>query len=389
MSDGPSPAGASDIPAWQPPTDPGAGSGYGASPYSPGGSQPPAQGPSPQWTKPTKAGLIPLRPLTLGAMLGATFTSFRRNPRPTLAIALSSQFAVGIISAVVIGLFLWAALPRLENVSSENSDTLTAGTIFGAILIYFVPIFLSVVAVAVLQGIVVVEVSRAVVGEKLTLRQLWGRTKGRFGALIGWSLILATVFLLLIGLLAALIAMFVITLGAVGILIGVLLGLLALALGVAAAVWLGTKLSLVPSAIVIERLPLRAAVARSWTLTTGHFWRAFGIQALVGVILSIAINLVTAPISMFAPMLGVLFDPTGSGDTAAIVVLVVVYVLTMAFVVVLSSISMIIQSSTSALVYIDLRMRKEGLDLELSRFIEERDSGAATSDNPYASPPVS
>ncbi len=41
------------------------------------------------------------------------------------------------------------------------------------------------------------------------------------------------------------------------------------------------------------------------------------------------------------------------------------------------------QSSATALIYIDLRMRKEGLDVELVRFVEARQAGDASVPDPY------
>jgi hypothetical protein len=43
---------------------------------------------------------------------------------------------------------------------------------------------------------------------------------------------------------------------------------------------------------------------------------------------------------------------------------------------------MVVQSATTGLIYIDLRMRKEGLDLDLARFVEETSAGANPPD-PY------
>src|SRR5690606_17141166 len=43
------------------------------------GGQPQFQG----WTPPVKPGLIPLHPLTVGNILGGTFSVMRRNPRAT------------------------------------------------------------------------------------------------------------------------------------------------------------------------------------------------------------------------------------------------------------------------------------------------------------------
>jgi len=53
--------------------------------------------------------------------------------------------------------------------------------------------------------------------------------------------------------------------------------------------------------------------------------------------------------------------------------------------VIVTAIALIEQSSATALIYIDLRMRKEGLDLELERHVELRDAGHPV-DDPYRAP---
>ncbi|MCU1545035.1 MAG: hypothetical protein JWP30_135, partial [Homoserinimonas sp.] len=144
---------------------------------------------------------------------------------------------------------------------------------------------------------------------------------------------------------------------------------------VAAAIWLGTKFSLVPSVLMGERATLRGAIARSWALTGGHFWRTFGILLLVAVILGVVSQIVSAPFSLLAPMLSFVLDPNGSGAPVAVVTLIAVNLLGLIIIVVFSAISMVIQSAVGALIYIDLRMRKEGLDLELARYVERAQMG--------------
>jgi hypothetical protein len=46
----------------------------------------------------------------------------------------------------------------------------------------------------------------------------------------------------------------------------------------------------------------------------------------------------------------------------------------------------VVQSATTALIYLDLRMRKEGLDLRLQRFVEDRAAGRAEASDPYVLP---
>ncbi|TQL48596.1 membrane-anchored glycerophosphoryl diester phosphodiesterase (GDPDase) [Homoserinimonas aerilata] len=383
MSDGETGA-----PQWQPPVDPsapayGATPAYGAAPHpTPDVPGQPA-GAGQQWTPPPRPGLIPLHPLTLGTLLSASFRAFRRNPRPTLGLALLSQFGVLLLSAGFGALVAWFAFSRIDNASSENVDDVTAGAILGLVIAYIVPIIASGVVAALLQGVVVIEVARAAVGEKLGLRQLWRHAKGRLWALIGWMLLLVVAMLIAMGVLAAAAIALGVTLGAVGIALGVTIGILGglglLVLGV----WLGTKVSLVPSALMIERLRLGAAIRRSWRLTDGHFWRTFGTQALVSVILGIAVQVIVTPVSLVLPMLSLLIDPNGTANVTAIVVIVAFTLVMLALIVVLGSIAAIIQSSANGLIYIDLRMRKEGLDLDLARYVDDRAAGAPTADDPY------
>jgi hypothetical protein len=168
----------------------------------------------------------------------------------------------------------------------------------------------------------------------------------------------------------------------VGIGLGVLLGLGLLVLGA----WLTVKLCLVPSALMLERMPLRAAVARSWSLVRGAFWRTFGVVALVFVMIQIASQVVTAPFSLLFGVFGSLISPTGDLDGSAIAVAAVAYVLTIAVTAVVTAIGSVVQAASVGLVYVDRRMRTEGLDLELVRHVEARGRGQVDLPDPWRSP---
>ena len=352
--------------------------------YPAGGSQPGAGAPGPQaaWTPPPRPGLIPLRPLDLGTILGASFRVLRRNPKPTFGVALLVQGASSVLALVLLAVVSFAALSRLNSTTTADSGVITAGSIAAIVLTTLASVLFSLAATALLQGIIVLEVSRASLGEKLRLRQLWRKARGRLAVLIGWSLLVSGAVLVAISLLAMLIIVLVTTMGVVGIAIGVLLGIVGGLAALALGVWIGTKVSLVPSALMIERLTLRQAIARSWTLTHGAFWKTFGIQFLVAAMISIALQVISAPLSFLAPLLGFLLDPNGQGGTAvglAIGVALLATIVTVAF----GALGAVVQSATTALIYLDLRIRKEGLDLELARFVEARQSGATNVPDPY------
>jgi hypothetical protein len=266
--------------------------------------------------------------------------------------------------------------------TGADAETLGAGSVAIIILAGLIPAALSIVASAILQGIISLEVARGTVAEKLRLGGLWRAARGRIGALIGWSLLVTGLVVVAIAVLAVLIALIVAFGGVAGIVIGVLLGLAAGAAAVAAGIWLGTRLSLVPSVLMLERLPLRDAVRRSWALTTGYFWKTFGIQLLVVVIVQTVAGVITTPLSLLLGIGAGLVNPNGD-ETGLIIAGIVLYGLTIIVSIVFGAIAAVVQAATPALIYIDLRMRKEGLDLELSRFVEARQAGDASVSDPY------
>jgi len=296
--------------------------------------------------------------------------------------ALLVTGVVFFLVIVVVGVVTFLAFSRIASATGDDVATVSAGS-FGLILLSgLVGIALSLVASAVLQGVVSLEVARGTLGEKLRLGGLWRAARGRIGALIGWTLLIAAAVTVALTLVVVIIALIAAMGGVVGVVISVLLGLAATAGAVVVGCWLGTRLSLVPSVLMIERLPLREAIGRSWSLTIGFFWKTFGIQLLVAFIINFVTGIVSTPLQLVITYGSLLINPNGSED-ATIVTIIVAYILTVVLSVVFGAIGAVMISATAALIYIDLRMRKEGLDLELQRFVEARQAGDQTVTDPY------
>ncbi|WP_167047144.1 glycerophosphoryl diester phosphodiesterase membrane domain-containing protein [Salinibacterium sp. ZJ454] len=328
---------------------------------------------APGWTPPPKPGLIPLRPLSLGTILGASFQVLRRNPKPTFGMSLLMQGIVMAVTLVVLGVVTAIAISRADMATGQDVDTVTAGATAAILLSAIIPFVLSLIAAGMMQGIIVLEVGRATLGEKLRFRGLWRLAKGRIGALVGWILLLTLAVVIAMAI-VALLVFFVGQLGDAGFAGAVAISLIGTLGLVVLGAWLSTKLAMVPSALMIERLSLRDAMARSWSLTNGYFWRTLGILLLVNVILSVAGQIVSAPLSIVfslaIPLLTIGGDPT-----TAIIAAVVTYVLLIAVTLVITAITLVVSAATTGLLYLDLRIRKEGLDLELTRFVEARQAG--------------
>jgi hypothetical protein len=383
----------SDNNSWQSPGDRAPGTppvpsyGPGIPPISPPvGAQPgPTPGaPRPQaaWTPPPKPGLIPLQPLTLGTILAGSFQVMRRNPRPTFGVSLVINGIIGVITILTVGGATYFSLDRVLSASDSAVDDIAAGGVAITLLSTLVGLGFALVGTAILQGIISIEVARATVGEKLKFAALWALARGRIGALIGWSLLIGVVLFLGIGLIVAAIVVLIVTLGDAGIIFGVLLGLLGLAGAAVLGAWLGTRLSLVPSVLLLERAALLPAMRRSWSLTTGYFWRTFGMQILIAVMVSVAAQIVTFPVSIVMTIITGITNPNNDPAMMADTTLLTLVVSTIVGSLV-GSVTAIITSASTSLIYIDLRMRKEGLDLDLVRFVEARQGGDSTVPDPY------
>jgi hypothetical protein len=339
------------------------------------------------WTPPPKPGLLPLRPLGLGTILGAPFRLMRRNPRPTLGVALALQAVVLVVSGVVIGLITAQAFARIDSSLQGDASTIEAGSIATLYLSLLIPVLLSLVVSALVQAVIVLEVSRQTLGEKLRFGRLWARVRGRLGAVIGWTF-LVVLFVILWYVLVVILVVLATLLGSANLGVGIGLGILFVLGAIVLAVWLAVKLSLTNCAIVLERVSVGRAMGRSWRLTTGvgPFWKTLGIEALVGAILYFGTSILTFPISLLGGVFTSLVDPNGSGSGSASAVSVIVLVATGVVALVAGAVASVIVSATTALIYLDQRMRKEGLDLDLARFVEERQAGAETVQDPYLRP---
>ena len=349
-----------------------------------------APGAAPGWTPPPKPGLIPLHPLSLGTIIGSSFRVMRRNPAPTFGLSVLLYGFVTIVYAVVLGGIFAYSIGRIASASVDDQGALLAGT-YGLLgLGSIVPIALVLVVTAILQGIISLEVARATLGEKLRIRGLWKLARGRIAALLGWALILTAA--IVVYLLLAIIAIVAViafassaaNAGAVAttIVISVLAGLFATLGVIVLASWLTTKLVFVPTAIVLERLTLRAAMARSWSLTRGNFWRTLGIQLLIALIIYAGSSIVSIPVGFIGGIATSLINPNGDLNTllaSEAVLLVVSGILS----IITGAIGLVMQSASVALLYIDIRMRKEGLDLELLHYVEAKQAGTPGVGNPY------
>src|SRR3546814_20415361 len=75
--------------------------------------------------------------------------------------------------------------------------------------------------------------------------------------------------------------------------------------------------------------------------------------------------------------------PTGDPEAGALIAFLVTVVITQIVTIVIQCIALIVQSTATALIYVDSRMRHEGLDLDLLSYVARRDAGETDLPAPY------
>lgn len=335
----------------------------------------------PSWTPAPRPGIIPLHPLSFGVILGRSFSALRQNPRVLLGFALVVQTLAILVTTAGVVAVGFATFGRLASLrpGTEEFETVLAGSIAISGVTALV-LSLAAGALGVLvQGIVVSEVAQAVVAEKHTLGTLWARVKPVAWRLIGYTALVSLIVTVVLGVLATGIVLLALSVAPLAIVLTILLVLSAIPL----SLWLSTKLLLVTSAVVLERATVFGAIARSWRLTRGRFWPTLGIIVVISLSFSILAQVVSIPFSFVTMGLTSVITPTGDPEPGEIIALLAGTLLAQAFVTLIQTIAVIVQSTAGALVYVDCRMRHEGLDLDLSSYVDRRDAGERDLPDPY------
>lgn len=361
---------------WQPPSEPPAEppahqqpvpapaptpGGWGQVPPPAGPA--PVYGPPPGWTPPPKPGVVPLRPLGLGDLLDGAVQTMRQNPRVMLGLSA----AVMAVAAVLSTLFIIVGLPRmtagLENADAQMQADEVAAVLGGGIVSFLLPAVVQTLATIVLTGILIVAVSQAVLGRRPSVGEVWRRARPRVLALIGLSLLSALIVVVVVGVLLIPGILLLVGSSEVGGGVALALGVVA---GVVVAVLVYVRLAFAAPALLLEQLGVVAALRRSWRLVAGSWWRSFGIL-LLGAIIAGAINgLVQLPFSVIGSLVGAFVgdDPSGGEVTTGLQLSLVISNVGS---VLASTVTAPFTAALTALLYIDLRIRREGLDVALAR----------------------
>ncbi|WP_147917962.1 hypothetical protein [Ruania zhangjianzhongii] len=310
---------------------------------------PPAWGPAPQ------PGIIPLRPLTLGEMYDGAIRSIRTNP----AVMFVLSAVLVSLAMLVQGIATWGVFEDLNALVGMDPETMATldtssllATLQSAALGYAISGLVSFLITTILNGLLIHAVSQAVIGRKMNLEEVWHATKRQIPRLLLLSLVVTVLMLAVVAVLVGIIALLALTGSTAAIALGVLVVSLLMLVGILAV---ATLTVLATPALVLERAGVFTALRRSFTLVKQSFWRVLGIYLLTAILVGILSSIIAYPVAIFGQFIG------SDG----------MYVLNLVANVIALSITTPFMAAVTALLYIDVRMRLEALDVELARAAQE------------------
>ncbi len=280
--------------------------------------------------------MIALRPLNVGDILDGAITAIRRYPLLILGVAA----VVAVISAglnLVVSLWLvpdFNRVAQLGPAATQQQQLDALYSVLGSTLTALLPtLVISMLAQTFLTGFLTVVMGKAVLGRPVDFGSAMREAAPRLLPLLAVTILytLATIVAAAFCLLPAVLPY---------------------------VFW-----SLAGPALVLERGTIGQAFTRSRQLVSGMFWRVFGILLLAAVISWLISAIVSVPFSLGSGAFSGLFNPQATipkVTTGGLVLQSVGKVIA-------ETIVMPFTALVTVVLYIDQRMRREGMDIELAR----------------------
>lgn len=310
-----------------------------------------------------------IRQLSLGELLDESFRLYRSNFLTFAAIA-----ALVLVPYTLIGFVaqypFQDRLAEIQNQAGSGANPFGAQTpfefmgemAFWYIILVAVSLLYSVIFQPLLEGALAHGISQRYLGRETGVGDSFGAAVRRSPSLISARLIPVLIGVLLGGVIIGGSVLIIFLLvgqsfseqldsNSIAAIAGLgLLGFGLLLVVMVAALALLVRILFTSQAVIVENAGAWASLVRSWRLTEGSFWRIVGYMLIVLLLIYVLIALPTFVVSFIASIVGLDLRVQFIINTCANAVLSVIA----------TPFSMI----TYTLLYFDLRVRKEGFDLE-------------------------
>ncbi|SEM38853.1 hypothetical protein [Streptacidiphilus jiangxiensis] len=328
-----------------------------------------------------KPGVIPLRPLDIGEILNAVFATIRYNFLAVYGLPLITGVGCTVLFAV-FGAIEWTPLHNFyldAKANVDNYDWTPSGSEIANVVVAVVVLALLILVTylaTLISGTLssIATLRHAVVGRRVGFRQILSECTPYIWRLTGTTLLTQLLcggpFLLSFGVVLAL------ALVANGSGAAALIALLGFLLAAASFVWyLYSYIRLVPvnATVVLEGKRPVEAIRRAWRLNEGSWGRALGVTllaALIGGVIQYGVNQILSLFYLGA--LGLSATPgtintTDPANAKHVLLTELVIIAAMVPVSLLTSLlTLPLTPLAQGLHYIDRRIRRESLDIQLA-----------------------
>lgn len=268
---------------------------------------------------------IALRPLSFGEVLDTAFNLFKRNFKTAVAVSAVIMIPLALLGGAASAGLAPSDLAVLEdpNATPEAVLGLLGGVMGAASIGALIQSFGSLLVQAATTRLY----AESYRGSTLAMGDALRYGLRRLPAMLGVTLMSA---------------------------IATFAGLI---LCIAPGVWLYTAWAAAPAALIAEDIGPVDSLRRSYRLVSGHWWRTFGLLVVANILVTVIVSLVTAPLQFAIGFGAGVNDPTlpfSGGYLAANTIISGV----------LTAVTVPFLAAVIVAIYFDLRVRKEGYDLE-------------------------
>jgi hypothetical protein len=306
--------------------------------------------------------------MSIGDMLDTAFRLYRQHFLTFIGIVALLQVPMAILQFLILLPYTqvvqrFATRPPVVRPGQSLLDIFP----FGELLPYYalllgLGVIQYLVVYNLMSGALANAISRGYLGKPVSILSAYSFGFGRFLSLLVASLAPFAISLVMFAVLAGCGFAALSTLGVrsgeqpnVGLAIGAVVGLIGVVfLMLLAMLFFYIRLLLSTQAIVLEGRGPLAGISRSWRLVGQSFWRSLGIVLLVFVFAYVVSLIVQLPVLAILAFSGVLLSNPAlyQGINVLMTYLALIVILPLQFII-------------FTLLYYDLRIRKEGYDLEL------------------------
>jgi MFS family permease len=295
-----------------------------------------------------------LKPMSLSELLDRTFTLYRNRFWLFCGLMLMPQIAIMICSLIVVVGFPIRIVPVTADPTNQFAFLQSIqARIAPTILLLFAQILFGAIAL----GAVTITVSELYLGRAVSIRDAYRAIRGRVSGLLGLVILLFlinVVFLFAVILAAVLVGgIAAAVLNSISPFLTVAFILLLVLAALVLVGWVVMRFAVSIPVFLLEKQGAVDSMTRSGVLTRGHRWRIFGAVVVMYIVVSVVQFLFVMPFSILtfvyaAKGLLPMWIQVGQAVAGAIA----------------GTVAGPLFMITLALIYYDVRIRKEGFDLE-------------------------